>query len=63
MDQTVTLTAKQIALLTEVVLHHHGEVSCDLNQGILSDYSANILNDIHDELWEILAVLKAASNA
>ena len=63
MDHTVTLTAKQIALLAKIVLSNQLEVDCDLNQGNLSDYSAEILNCCHDELGEILQVLKAASNA
>jgi hypothetical protein len=62
MAHTVTLTAEQIALLTRVVYSIQLEVAGDLNQGNLSDYSADVLNCADEELGEILAILKATTH-
>jgi hypothetical protein len=58
--QTITLSAEQIALLQSILTAHLEEVSGDLNQGGLSDYSADVLNDRHDLLESTLKALTDA---
>jgi hypothetical protein len=57
--QTIILSDEQANLLRSIVAAHLEEVLGDLNQGNLSDYSADVLNERHDLLEATLLDLQS----
>jgi hypothetical protein len=60
--KTITLSNYHISLLNDILTKRLKDVLGDLDQGDISDYSAEILNDSCQQLQVILATLAEAKD-
>lgn len=58
-SKTITLEPLQIACLLRMIAHQIGEVDGDLNAGVMSETTAELLNDYRDMLSSLCDALTA----
>jgi hypothetical protein len=58
MQHKITLSTDQVALIRGTLQAKLDDILGDLNQGNLSDYSADLLNTAHDDLAAVLLALE-----
>lgn len=58
-SKTITLEPLQIACMLRMIAHQIGDVDDDLNAGVMSETTAELLNDYRDMLSSLCDALTA----